>query len=116
MGTPEDDATPMNRATPEDVALLRKAADLGIVEAQRGLGLCYYYGNGVEQNYVKAIYWYKKVAKQGHDDAYSILGLAYLHGIGVKRDKLKAVKWFRKAARQGEASAQDELRKLNTTW
>ena len=33
------------------------------------MGLCYYNGYGIEQDYEKAIYWYEKAADQGHSGA-----------------------------------------------
>lgn len=36
-------------------------------------GLDYYNGDGVEQDYYKAVYWYEKSAEQGHTIAKEIL-------------------------------------------
>ena len=45
--------------------LLAKA-EKGDAEAQYQLGCCYYEGDGVEQNYEQAVYWWTKSAEQGN--------------------------------------------------
>ena len=44
---------------------LIELAEQGEAEAQNILGKCYYYGNGVEQNYEKAVKYFKMAAEQG---------------------------------------------------
>ena len=61
------------------------------------------------QDYVEAVKWFRKAAKQGHLEAQDNLGLCYRDGLGVAKDYVEAVKWFRKAAEQGNASAQYNL-------
>lgn len=73
--------------------------------AQNNLGLCYYYGRGVTQNYYEAVKWYRKAAEQGYAFAQNNLGICYENGRGVTQDYNEAVKWFRKAAEQGYANA-----------
>jgi TPR repeat protein len=51
------------------VKWFRKAAEQGHAPAQYNLGVCYYYGNGVPQNYREAVRWIRKAAEQGHADA-----------------------------------------------
>ena len=63
-------------------------------------------GQGVEQDYKKAVEWYRKAAEQGHADAQNNLGFMYYTGQGVEQDYKKAVEWYRKAAEQGHADAQ----------
>ena len=60
------------------------------------LGLMYYNGQGVEQDYKKAVYWWDKSAEQGDADAQHNLGLMYDNGQGVEQDYKKAVYWYRK--------------------
>ena len=45
---------------------LRKLAEAGDASAQNKLGLLYYDGKGVPQNYGQAKEWFEKAAKQGH--------------------------------------------------
>ena len=73
-------------------------------------GWNYYYGkDGVEQDYTKAVSYFRIAATQGHSSAQNYLGLCYDDGLGVNEDDVEAVKWFRKAAEQGEVTAQYNL-------
>ena len=62
---------------------ITKSAKKGDKEAQNDLGLMYYEGEGVPQDYEKAIEWYTKSAEQGHAWAQYNLGLMYYDGEGV---------------------------------
>lgn len=73
------------------------------------LGNCYYHGQGVEQDYVEAVKWYRKSADQGYAWAQNNLGSCYYMGRGVEQDYVETVKWFRKSADQGNAQAQIAL-------
>ena len=84
----------------------REAADQGIAEAQRNLGLCYANGDGVTKDAVESIKWLQKAADQGDSKAQLLLGICYDDGLGVTRDYAEVVKWFRKAADQGDAQGQ----------
>lgn len=69
----------------------------------------YFIGNGVEQDYVKAVEWYTKAAEQGNADAQNMLGYCYSLGNGVAINLYKAYEWVKKAAEQGHADAQYNL-------
>ena len=88
-----------------------KAARQNSAVAQNELGDMYRDGNyeGVDQNYSRAVKWYRKAADQGYADAQSNLGFMYGNGKGVPQNDAEAVKWYRKAADQGDASAQSNL-------
>ena len=86
-----------------------KAAKEGDAEAQCYLAECYKKGDGVAQDTVKAVEWYRKAAEQGHAEAQHELGWRYFHGEGVEQDTVKAVEWYRKGANQGHADAQCRL-------
>ena len=73
------------------------------------LGRMYYEGDGVERDYEKSVYWYRKAAEQGYADGQYWLGVIYRGGYGVEKDYEKSVYWFRKAAEQGDASGQNNL-------
>ena len=80
------------------------------VEEMYQLGENYYYGkNGYEQDYSKAVEWYRKSAEQGYARAQYVLGICYRLGEGVPQDYKEAVKWYRKSAEQGYAEAQCNL-------
>jgi len=78
-------------------------------EANLDLGLAYYKGQGVTQDFGEAVKWFRKAADQGHAPAQSNLGVAYDKGEGVPQDYAAAVSWYRRAADQGEAGAQYNL-------
>ena len=86
--------------------------DFKDASAQNNLGDCYYYGNGVEQDYAEAVKWYRKAADQGEASAQFNLGKSYYNGDGVKKDYVEAVKWYRKAADQGDEEAKEKLESL----
>ncbi|GHT42616.1 hypothetical protein FACS189443_5830 [Planctomycetales bacterium] len=85
---------------------LRKLAEQGDARVQCRLGLMYFQGEGVKQDYAEAEKWYRKAAEQGHATVQYSLGVLYFQGEGVKQDYAEAAKWFRKAAEQGDADAQ----------
>ena len=66
-------------------------------------------GQGVKQDYFKAVEWYQKAAEQGLAHAQYNLGVMYEEGRGVKQDYIKAVEWWQKAAEQGHSYAQNNL-------
>ncbi len=84
-------------------------AEQGNVDAQYNLGLMYYKGEGVLQDYKEAEKWFRMAAKQGDPIAQSELASMYAKGEGVPQDYSEAEKWFLKAAEQGNAIAQHNL-------
>ncbi|MCL2356460.1 MAG: sel1 repeat family protein [Defluviitaleaceae bacterium] len=62
------------------------------------LGIMYYSGKGVEQNYKKAIEWYEKAAAESNSYALSNLGYCYFYGRDVPVDYEKAYSYFSQAA------------------
>jgi len=88
---------------------LKALAEQGNVPAQFNLGLMYYNGQGVTQDYSETVKWFRKAAEQGNAPAQSNLGLMYYNGQGVAQDYSEAVKWYRRAAEQGNAPAQSNL-------
>jgi TPR repeat protein len=69
----------------------------------------YEYGKGIEQDYEKAVQWYKKAAEKGYARAEYNLGVMFEHGKGVEQDYEKAVQWYMKAEEKGYASAYNGL-------
>jgi hypothetical protein len=106
-------ATPAPRqpAVPSDLKLasIRKAAEQGDANAQKNLGVMYYNGQGVPQDYAQAVVWSRKAAEQGDADAENNLAASYQKGQGVPQDYAQAVYWYSKAAEQGSALAQNSL-------
>ena len=95
---------PPNQDTPFQTAL--KAAEQGDATAQYVLGVMYYDGEGVAQNYKKAIEWFTKGAEQDYASAQTRLAMMYEQGEGVPQDYKKAAHWFTKAAEQDDDVAQ----------
>ena len=77
--------------------------------AQYNLGVMYEGGQGVPQDYEKAVHLYTEAAGQGFAAAQNNLGGMCRQGQGVPQDYKKAFEWFTKAAQQGFAAAQNNL-------
>ena len=73
------------------------------------LGVMYYEGQEVPQDYREAAKWFRKAAAQGLAKAQHNLGVMYYEGQGVPQDNREAAKWFRKADARGDARAQHNL-------
>lgn len=84
-------------------------AEQGNPDAEWDLGVMYYNGQGVPQDYDQAMKWSTKAAEQGLSGAQYNLGLLYAEGQAVPIDYVEAVRWFRRAANQGVAEAQYNL-------
>lgn len=91
------------------VGKLMSAAENGDADSQVELGICYYKGEGVEQDKVVAVQWFRKAAEQNDADAQYRLGRCYYNGNGVDKDLAEAMKWYRKAAENGHNDAKKEL-------
>ncbi len=89
-----------------NLLILLQKAEGGESHAQSTLGYLYAKGQGVQQDYLQAAYWWKKASSKGDADAQYNLGLLYESGDGVPQDRFKAVKSWRRAAEKGHAIAQ----------
>jgi hypothetical protein len=83
----------------------QRCADLGNALAQSNLAFMYRNGDGVPQDYVEAVSWYRLAAEQGVATAQSNLGYMYRNGYGVPPDDVLAYMWFTIAAANGHAEA-----------
>jgi TPR repeat protein len=90
-------------------SLAQRAARTGDAIAQNNLGFMFSQGQGVPQDYDKALKWFYKAAEQGSPAAEYNIGKLYGEGLGVHQNYSEAVKWYRKAAEQGNAGAQYNL-------
>jgi TPR repeat protein len=86
------------------------AAQNGVANAQRFLGICYMQGSilPVPQNYSEGVKWLRKAARSDATDDYEKAALtstqtelakAYRDGTGVNADLIKSYIWFSIAAR-----------------
>ncbi len=87
----------------------RPRAMQGVAFAQVNLGIMYYSGHGVPQDYGEAAKWYRLAAEQGNAIAQVNLGFMYYSGQSVPQDYGEAAKWYRLAAEQGNPTAQSNL-------
>jgi hypothetical protein len=76
----------------------RKAAELGLANAQVFLGHMYDNGRGVPQDFQEAAKWYCLAAEQGDAGAQFNLGEMYAEGRGVPQNKIVAYALFNLAA------------------
>ena len=91
-------------------SLLRPLARQGQVEAQYWLGRAYFYElSGVNRDFGRAAYWWRRAAAAGHADAQYKLGGLYFAGRGVAQDDAQAAHWWRAAARQRQPEAMNNL-------
>ena len=94
-----------------DFETIKTKAEQGDAKAQDDLGFMYSWGwgQGVSQDYKKAVFWYTKAAEHGVADAQYSLGSMYSIGPGVVQDYKKAVFWYTKAAEHGDTLSQFSL-------
>ena len=93
----------------DDIAALKMSATQGAVDAQFNLGIMYFDGQDVPQDYREAVRWFRLAADQGYAAAQFHLGIMYRHGEGVPQDYREAVRWYLLAAEQGNSDAQNNL-------
>ena len=84
---------------------LEQRAVAGDAVAQYNLGVMYYEGQGVEQNFKDAAKWFRKAAEQGNAMAQYSLGFMYGKGDGVLQDDVTAYAWWDISAANGQEKA-----------
>ena len=115
-------------STVKALPALEYAAERGVLGAQLKLARVYAAGNGVKEDDVKALFYYRQIANQRADispsspvakyvaEAFVALGRFYVRGIeesGLRPDAARAADLFRHAASYfGDADAQYELARL----
>lgn len=67
------------------------------------LGVKYWEGTEVEQDFGRAFAYYSLAAEKGYPTAFFNLGICYVNGQGVEENKAKAFQYFCKAAELGNA-------------
>ena len=73
--------------------------------AQFSLGAMYANCQGVQQDLVMAVKYFKLAADQGFAGAQYALGAMYAKGQGVQQDDREAATYFKLAAKQGDPNA-----------
>ena len=74
-----------------------------------GLGICYEFGFGVEENNTEAIKYYNLAAEKDNVAAKYRLGLCYKYGTGTTENMTEAYNWFEKAVEDDHLNAQYEM-------
>lgn len=92
-----------------DIKALEDQAFSNNAEAQHDLAALYTSGQGVTQDYNRAVAWFKYAANAGVANAAYNLGVLYQQGLGVEQDMPLALNWYRRAALQGHAEAEYNL-------
>lgn len=102
------------RKTEDDNRRLRiKAARLGSVDSQFGLGVCYATGDWAgPKDSAKAAQWYAKAAHRGHAEAQYNLGMMLSDGEGIRKNTKRALYWLRQSVAGGYTYAAKVLRQL----
>ena len=85
--------------------MFKPRAEAGDSEAQNYLGVHYYLGLGVRQDWGRALQWYEKAAKQGDPKAQLNYGLMFHNAYGTNQDIVSAFKWYYASYRQGNPTA-----------
>jgi len=92
-------------------AALRSDAEQGDATAQLRLGMMYYIGNVIPQNYDEAAKWFRMAAEQANPEAMFRYGCMLYYGRGVERELVSAHMWFNLAA-AAEFKAADDYREM----
>lgn len=93
---------------------LTEDAQNGDLNAQYNLGVLYFEGKDVPQDYIEAAKWYGAAADQGDMQAQFNLGLMFYRGIGLPQNYLYAYDLFELAAGQGNERAQQGMNAILT--
>ena len=96
----------------KSLQFLRKSADKNVAGACLYLGIKYEHGNGVGQDYKKAICYYLCAASQDWTMAQFFLADFYAQGKGVKKSELTALAWLGLAREHGYPKADTEFLQL----
>ena len=91
--------------------LLRSAKNGNIID-QYWIGRRYEDGDGIEQDYAKTMYWFRRSSEEGNKISTFSVGMLYEYGTGVEENHEKAVEWYRKSAEEGYDYAKEKLRDL----
>jgi serine/threonine-protein kinase PpkA len=97
----------------DDLAVLRTAALAGLASAQRALGIAYFLGQGVAQDYAQARQWLQQAVAQQDAEAAYYLGRLYEHGLGgATQSDTQAAHYYREAATHGYYPAFADLERF----
>ena len=93
--------------------MLNKSANSGNLFARRKLADFYRSGMLVDQDYKKAMMYYKLAAKEKDNLSMYYIGYFYYYGHGVEVDKREGIYWMEKAVDNGYIEAKKFLERHN---
>eukprot|EP01129_Flabellula_baltica_P002013 TRINITY_DN1188_c0_g1_i12.p1 TRINITY_DN1188_c0_g1~~TRINITY_DN1188_c0_g1_i12.p1 ORF type:complete len:464 (-),score=132.12 TRINITY_DN1188_c0_g1_i12:18-1409(-) len=85
--------------------MFKAAYDVGLKDCALNLGKMYASGEGIEQDFTKAIEYLKEAASLDISEAMLIMGEMYHDGEGVDIDFNESIKWLNKASSLGNDEA-----------
>ncbi|MBT6556795.1 MAG: sel1 repeat family protein [Gammaproteobacteria bacterium] len=85
----------------------RPLAHAGNARAQNFLGFMYDNGEGVLEDDLEAVKWYRLAAEQGNPKAQYGLGVMFANGEGVTQSNVYAHMWWNIAASNGDRQANE---------
>ncbi len=88
---------------------LTTAAIGGDARAARYVGVMYDTGEGVRQDRVEAVEWYRRAAALGDPVAMFNVAVSYDSGVGIDRDHRQAAHWYGRAAVLHDSRAEYNL-------
>lgn len=94
----------------EMLARVRKDCDSGGMAGCGFLGLKYFFGDGVPQDYARARSLFQKACDGGMSGSCESLGDMYLTGQGVPKNAAKGKQWLQKACVMGDSDACTKLK------
>ena len=89
--------------------LFNKAAKTGNPIGEYFMGVVYFYGNGMPNDWQKAKHYFSLSANHGNTQAMCELANMYQYGIGIERDTMKAMELYSQAANEGNGFAMKKL-------
>lgn len=87
------------RSAQDGLALMKRAAEMGHVEAMFMVGQCYRFGSHtrrkpIEKDISQAMIWLEKAANAGNDRACEYIANMYLNGDGVHQNSWEGARWL----------------------
>jgi len=104
----------LQRITPDEYFLggELRVAESGNPKAMWFIAQAYIFGDGVPEDYEKAMEWLQRSANLGFPDSFLTMGELYFRGLGVESDLQEAWKYFRQAKLRGCKAASGWLKKV----
>lgn len=97
----------------DSTAVILQQAQAGNAVAQNTVGLWYYVGKDtIRQDYMQALQWWARAAKQDNADAIGNMAMCYQLGRGTKPDSAMAAKLYESAIKKGNKSVITQHEKL----